>query len=162
MVDVPASSSEQGDNPIELAVPVSRRVAIQSIVLADCRAKRSPQANLAREGLRFNCNIAGIKFGKEPNSNRFIVNASFSAIAEVREEKEAEEEKPHADPDLIVEASFILIYSVDSFDGLDEKNIEAFAVTNGVFNAWPYWREFVQNTTVRMGLSPLTIPVFRF
>jgi len=37
----------------------------------------------------------------------------------------------------------------------------AFARTNGIYNAWPYWREFVQNMIARMNLPPLVIPVFR-
>jgi preprotein translocase subunit SecB len=51
---------------------------------------------------------------------------------------------------------------VTSLEGLTEAHLDAFAKTNAVFNAWPYWREFVQSTTVRMGLPPLVTPVFRF
>jgi preprotein translocase subunit SecB len=30
---------------------------------------------------------------------------------------------------------------------------------NGIYNIWPYWREYVQTTTSRLGLPPLTLPV---
>jgi len=65
------------------------------------------------------------------------------------------------EPNLMIEATFILIYKATKLRGLKKENFQAFADTNGVYNAWPYCREFVQNTVVRMGLPPLTIPVFR-
>ena len=62
---------------------------------------------------------------------------------------------------LTINASFLLYYSVKDFEGLTKKGFEQFANLNGIYNAWPYWREFVQNTIARMGLPPLAIPVFR-
>ena len=53
---------------------------------------------------------------------------------------------------LRIEAVFLLHYRVPSFEGLRKPNIIAFGEMNGLYNAWPYWREFVQATTVRMGL----------
>jgi hypothetical protein len=63
---------------------------------------------------------------------------------------------------LNVTATFALVYLVDSFEGVSDVNLEAFSLTNGIFNAWPYWREFVQNTVARMGIQgSITVPVFR-
>ena len=61
-----------------------------------------------------------------------------------------------------IECSFLLTYSAPSVGDLTPGNLEAFAQINGIFNAWPYWREFVQNMAARMGLPQLVIPVFRF
>ena len=58
-------------------------------------------------------------------------------------------------------AMFMLQYRLSSFEGLTKANFNAFGEMNGLYNAWPYWREFVQATTVRMGLPPFTIPVYR-
>jgi preprotein translocase subunit SecB len=41
------------------------------------------------------------------------------------------------------------------------EQMKAFAKTNGMVNIWPYWREFVQASTLRAGLPPLTMPLFR-
>jgi hypothetical protein len=38
---------------------------------------------------------------------------------------------------------------------------EGFARLNGVHNAWPYLRELMQSTSVRMGIPPVTIPTHR-
>jgi preprotein translocase subunit SecB len=63
--------------------------------------------------------------------------------------------------DVVIEAEFVLVYAVDSLEGIKQKNLDVFGQTNGVFNAWPYWREFVQSITTRMGLPPLTLPAYR-
>ena len=63
------------------------------------------------------------------------------------------------DPAVSVIASFLLVYELTDIDGLTEQHFSEFAKINGVFNAWPYWREYVQSATSRMGLPPLTIPV---
>ena len=43
----------------------------------------------------------------------------------------------------------------------DRKNIAAFTTVNSVVHAWPYYRELVQSTAARMGLPPITVPLFR-
>ena len=63
-----------------------------------------------------------------------------------------------------VTAKYLADYRLNEHKGLEftEKQFAAFAKYNGVFNAWPYWREFVQSMTARLNLPPLTLPVFRF
>jgi len=58
-------------------------------------------------------------------------------------------------------ARFELNYSVPPEVELNEGLLEEFAKSNGVFNAWSYWREFVQNTLVRMELPPFPLPLYR-
>lgn len=42
-----------------------------------------------------------------------------------------------------------------------QRHFESFSTLNGTYNAWPYFREIVQSTIARMGLPPLTLPVYR-
>ena len=42
------------------------------------------------------------------------------------------------------------------------EDLEAFCAMNGVFNAWPYAREFVQSSMARMNLPALVLPVMRY
>ena len=58
-----------------------------------------------------------------------------------------------------LEAEFLLNYKVNSFEGITDEQLDAFGKMNGIYNAWPYWREYIQSTTVRMGLPALTLPV---
>jgi hypothetical protein len=39
--------------------------------------------------------------------------------------------------------------------------LAAFANVNGIYNAWPYFRELVQSMASRAGLPPIVLPVFR-
>lgn len=64
-------------------------------------------------------------------------------------------------PVITIAVSFLLAYRLRNFNELTDESYRSFAELNAVFNIWPYWREFVQNVTVRMGLPPLTMPVFR-
>ena len=60
-----------------------------------------------------------------------------------------------------IQTCYFLHYSVPTFEGIRKANVVAFGELNGVHNAWPYWREFVQSATTRLGLAPLTLPVQR-
>ena len=83
-------------------------------------------------------------------SIQFVLNA-------IDEGKEQKKENTF----LSIRATFFLLYSIDNKEGLDDKVLGSFATLNGTYNAWPYWREFVQSVTSRMGLPPLIVPVFR-
>lgn len=64
-------------------------------------------------------------------------------------------------------ASFRLIYllvdldSDSSLDEVTERALHYFSNLNGPYNAWPYWREFVQSVAARAGVMGVMIPVFR-
>lgn len=61
-----------------------------------------------------------------------------------------------------INASFILLYSFsDKNISFSKDDLDMFAHINSVFNCYSYWREFVQSTSTKMGLPPLTIPLFK-
>lgn len=162
MGQTPVISSEAGRNPFELAEPVSRRVQIRSLVLLEGHGLRDPDLSLiSYKNLRPETLVKEISFARPTDSMRLLVRPSFS-MRLVKKEGEAKYEEDSEKSPLTVEASFIITYVLSSTDGLDEENFHAFAGTNGVYNAWPYWREYVSNTVSRMGLPPITLPVFRF
>jgi hypothetical protein len=61
--------------------------------------------------------------------------------------------------------TYILIYSFNVTGGPppEERDafFSAFAGINAVFNAWPFFREYVHSTLGRMGLQPISLPVYR-
>lgn len=140
---------------IELAIPVSDRVQIHSVLLLETRAKRSSDDRFSQGGFVLRHDFAPLGVERQETPCSIAVKLSF-ALHSVRDDE------IEADPVLTVEAVICLVYLLSSLDGLDDRNLAAFAQTNGIYNAWPYWREFVQSTTVRMGLPPVTAPVFRF
>jgi len=76
----------------------------------------------------------------------------------LRSEEEAESEDPLVD--LEITAVFQARYACAQ--KLDEEALRAFAKDNVGFQVWPYWREFVQSTCNRLGMSPpIDIPMYR-
>lgn len=65
-------------------------------------------------------------------------------------------------PAVTMEATFELKYHVPAdLEEVSKDELTAFAEVNAIFNAWPYWREYIQSTFVRMNLPPVVLPVFR-
>lgn len=131
---------------------VSGRVEIIDVVLLACEAKRHPVINLDKKNEISLSHIAQAQVNKRNKSLHVIIENSLVAS---HEEQETE------DPYLVIKATFLASYRVNSFDGLTEEGYQRFASLNGVFNTWPFWREFVHSTTARLGLPSLTIPVYR-
>ncbi|MXZ73228.1 MAG: hypothetical protein F4Z04_17230 [Acidobacteria bacterium] len=60
-----------------------------------------------------------------------------------------------------IRGTFELLYRIPADEDFSSEELAAFAQINAVFNAWPYWREFVQTSLARMDMPVLTVPVFR-
>ncbi len=150
-----ATSSKNLINPFELAIPVSDRVQIKHISTTASRARRGETERFATGGfgLKYHQAVEGVSANHD--TSQITVRLSFSVVT-------TKDGDPELDPLMQIDATFELVYSLESFEGIEDQNLQAFACTNGVYNAWPYWREFVQSTTTRMGLPALVPPVFRF
>jgi len=147
-----AESDAQSEAELaEKARPVSDRVQILEIRLLESRAeqKRSDE-DLPKRMTQ----TIGVESHLDAKRSQLEVFPHFMLVVK---------RQAGSPEDLFVriEARFALTYAITSQENLTEDNYEAFAQRNGVYNAWPYWREFVQSTTVRMGLPPLTLPVYR-
>lgn len=93
-----------------------------------------------------------------PSDGRFTVKIDCAF-----EVHRGNEDKPRdtATADVAVHVSFELTYRIPAEMTADEDQLAAFARLNGVFNAWPYFREFVHASLARMGLPPFLLPVYR-
>ena len=60
-----------------------------------------------------------------------------------------------------MKVSFEVSYRLPEAFSASARELQEFAEVNGVFNVWPYCREFIQTTTARMGLPPVVLPLFR-
>jgi preprotein translocase subunit SecB len=143
-------TSEKQVSLLALTTLIASRVQIKSVRLLNARVNFNPSE--ISEGLM-------VKFGfdaeasKNENEKTISVRSKFQTSA-------LKEEEPDVKKTLVrIQGEYELEYSIDSFDKIKPENIKAFGEMNGVYNAWPYWREFVQSITVRMGLPPLTLPV---
>lgn len=64
-----------------------------------------------------------------------------------------------ADAPYQIVARFRLLYRLSGGGPPKSEDIEQFAYWNSVFNAWPYWREYVSSTINRAHLPPFIVPV---
>jgi hypothetical protein len=64
-------------------------------------------------------------------------------------------------PAVDLRATAELIYVRKAETTIADADIEEFALLNAPFNAWAYWREFVQSSLARLNLPTLAIPLFR-
>lgn len=61
-----------------------------------------------------------------------------------------------------LKATFRIVYSVTPGEApLTEPDLWMFAHYNAVYNAWPYWREYLSSTINRAQLPRFILPVFR-
>lgn len=135
----------------DLAAQVATYVELQSVTLIASKTKRgNPKPDAGPAGLAINVQV-NASADKKLKIIDVIVRCSLSAGYE-----EA------AQNVLNIEANFLLRYSVPSPEVLTPARIKAFGELNGILNVWPYWREFVQSMTVRMGFPALVIPVHRY
>ncbi|HTW92419.1 MAG TPA: hypothetical protein VMH22_12020 [bacterium] len=62
-------------------------------------------------------------------------------------------------PLLRISCTFEVVYRVAK--PMTKDYFQIFCTNNLPLNTWPYFREYVQSTVVRMGLPPLVLPVVR-
>lgn len=58
-------------------------------------------------------------------------------------------------------ARFRVVYNLSPGERPHPDDLEQFVYWNAVFNAYPYWREFVSSTLSRAGLPQFAVPVLR-
>lgn len=72
--------------------------------------------------------------------------------------------KSNGSPLATFETSYRLAYgmapgAIPETDQLED--FTQFSAVNGIFHAWPYFREIVQSSSGRMGLAPIVLPLLR-
>lgn len=74
-------------------------------------------------------------------------------------EKESAASTAETQVKAFIEADFIAEYKMTA--ALTQKEIDAFAMSNASYHIWPYWREYVQSTCMRLGIKPIRVPLYR-
>jgi len=111
------------------------------------------------------CKLGAFKEGKLPTHAAQAINM------ELQTDKEGKQVKVRimfrlivtyggpedAEPPLSIAAAFVLQYAVEK--RFPKKNLEQAVRGTAMMMTWPYWREFVQSMTVRMGLPAFPVPL---
>lgn len=140
------------DDKIKLVEAVAEQVEIANVRLIDSQVFRPKDIESLPKELG-----AGHKSETEIDreNKKIWVEASFFFSAHNSEEDQE-------DPPIGAHATFLVIYDLPNIHEFKDDAIRAFGHANGVYNAWPFWREYVYSTLARMALPPVTLPVFRF
>ncbi|HEL7629278.1 TPA: hypothetical protein UL921_001059 [Stenotrophomonas maltophilia] len=145
---------------LDLARRVAKHVEIQVVTLRSSSVKTNfdvlniPGSLGLRQGYRAACDDS--RFRSEG-----ILTILVGFVFHASDAPEDEDTEPSDSDALVVEAEYGITYSIDRDVDLDAKCLEHFAKVNGPYNAWPYWRELVQSISGRVGLTSITVPVFR-
>jgi hypothetical protein len=153
----PAARSKRNNDPakaLEAAARVAKRVQIRNILVAGCSASRGPNSDIAPSEHAYSAKVKDVRAGIDSNSNMIVVTIEFYFTNDPNGDIPVEAK-------VSITCRYVLMYSFDSSEPFSEGDVKAFGALNGAYNAWPYWREFVQSMTAKMGLPSITIPVFR-
>jgi hypothetical protein len=135
---------------MEAVARVAQKAGLEEICLIDAKVSRDPQV-MSPETLSLQHKCFTKILSAEKDALSILCNfgvAAFSAKS----------------PDKIVmsiEASFSTSYVFKPNEEVNPADIEHFAKINPIYNAWAFWREFVQSMTTRMGFPALTIPLLK-
>jgi len=135
---------------MQLVAVVAGKSQIQSVSVVKGSFRREPIESELPTNVDYSFSV-GNTFDKEAK----VVQVQVSFVARAKYSRSDKDGKAP----ITIDADFVLDYSLDSTDGIEPKHIEAFSRMNGVYNAWPYWREYVQSMSVRLGLPALTLPL---
>jgi hypothetical protein len=141
-------------------VQLARRL-IAVVQLEDVRLVQAA----ARTSIRLRVEAGEIEFSAQHSAkaSQGISNGVFYVVAafELRiTSVKAGATEPKKLP-LHLKVEYELRYRVPGDFKASKAELASFAKFNGVYNAWPYFREYVQTTTQRMNLPPVIMPVFR-
>ena len=134
-------------DPMALAGNVARRVEIQNVGLLNLQIAR--EAAISDEP-------SLVEYAVDTKSEHFQEEKTISVFVRLR--LNAKSPKSEASSiNAVIE--FNISYSVNGDAPITKDELSSFGRLNGVYNAWPYIREIVQNLFVRMALPPLVLPV---
>ena len=118
-------------------------------MLESCTRLRAMPEGTLRLGTRHSS-----RGGQSPDKSQVYAQVRFTLEGRIEGNEDQE-------PTILIEAVFQAVYDVPPDTMTNEEALALFAQTNGTFNLWPYWREFVQSMSTRMGLPGLTVPSYR-
>lgn len=129
--------------------PEDYRKILKGLELKDillCSLKADLKHELLSEGMKISIKD-NAEF--ETNDDEFIIRNKYTLSAKNKNNKIA----------LKIECTFIVVF--DSREEITDDFFEVYKDTSLPLNVWPFFREFVNSTTARMNIPPLTLPLLK-
>ncbi len=131
---------------------IIRRVQLQDIRLIEIEAKSAIRSAQEMPEVEVRLSSKARVSERRPNGS-FWVRTDLMASIVGSKQKDT--------PAVSIRLAFELAYILPVDPRPSDAALTKFAEVNGIFNAWPYWREALQNTLHRMELPGIVLPVFR-
>lgn len=136
---------------LDRAAIVSRKVRFESVNLRRAQVETDLPPSQATLGMAYRHGYKAAYQTLEDEPDLVLVDATFRFDG-------GDEDHPAA---VVLDATFRLTYELPDAASFPADALEHFAELNGIYNAWPYWRELVQTVTGRVGIDSVLLPVFR-
>jgi preprotein translocase subunit SecB len=148
-----AMLAETGESlDMEAIARVAQKAVLDEIHLVDAQISRDPLISSPEAlTLEHRCSTKILQSKEDKNILPILCNFRVVAFSGKSTDKIL----------MSIEASLWTSYVLKPIKDFNPDDIEHFAKINPIYNAWPYWREFVQNMTIRMGFPALTIPLLK-
>jgi len=118
----------KGVNKVAAGLLVSDRVQLKDVRLISCKCDQIPEATLGKKSY----NISYSTEVQVDRKNGYIIVTAkfhFEAFTESKTQK----------PVILIDASFLLAYKIENFEGLTQKGFDQFANLNGIYNPLLEW-----------------------
>mgnify|MGYP005829204143 CR=1 FL=1 len=148
---------EQNPDEIRLAFEVNQNASIDRIRLARAKVASRGMDEPPRSPIAVMFNFKSKPVNSPDGVMRIAIMFRMAGV----EEKEEAKRETKREPVVLVECAYEVDYVLREGFPITPDHVKAFQDGNAVFNAWPYFREYLQNSLQRMGLPPLTAPFLR-
>ena len=156
---------EQNQDETRLAFEVNQSSAINRIRLARAKVASQSMDESPKAPISVSFNFKSKPLATAPDVLRLEIAFRMSGIEEKEEGKQDSPERNPGDKKseavVLVECAYEVDYVLREGFEITPEHVKAFKDGNAIFNAWPYFREYLQNNLQRMGLPPLTAPFLR-
>lgn len=124
---------------------------LESIRFVDCHFSYAKRRDGADSEVRLGLAEQMVEF--EDDALHVTLLFEFLAPAPFEDEQ---------DKQVMIRARVAIEYAAQPDRGqVQEEDTETFGRVNGIYNAWPYLREYVQSSLLRLGLPPFELPLLR-
>ena len=159
---------EQTHAETKLAIEVSQNISIDRLRIARARVESHARDNGPKPPIAVTFNFKSKPLTAPANILRLEIAFRMAGMAEKdgkeagrkdAREKKLDVRKPASV--VLVECAYEVDYLIREGFSITPAHVKAFKDGNAIFNAWPFFREYLQNNVQRMGLPPLTAPFLR-
>ncbi|MFP4087692.1 MAG: hypothetical protein ACLFUL_12965 [Desulfobacteraceae bacterium] len=134
------------ENDLKIAEEVSKNLRIRDIHLAESNCWRDLSFKPKQAHVDINIEIKSLN---STNKGVLPFSCRFRLIGmDTDKDKES----------FNLNITFIAVYNKEDNYKPTKKQKDAFGLTNAIFNVWPYVREHVQSTMIKMNLTAFVLP----